>query len=180
LFHPKKKFFIYFKIEPLQSRKRTEDYYRDFEDHLNRAGLKKSNDVEPSRQLPHGALAGIFTGRENRLGPIMAEVIAFTKDTNGYSLVCICKKDDFTEFQSLAESISMSLNFISQEEATELEPACMRIHEVETGETWEGITEKYFSSSKGMNKLADYNGLEISQDLTAGDLLKIPPALHIR
>lgn len=179
-FHPQKKFFTYFNIEPLQPRKRTEDYYRDFENYLNRAGLKKNKDVEPDRQLPHGALAGVFTGSESSLGPIMAEAIAFTKDANGYSLTCICKKDDFTEFQPLAESIGMSLKFISQEEAAKLEPERMRIHKVKTGETWKGITSKYFGSSMGMNKLADYNGLKISQDLSAGDFLKIPPTLHIR
>ena len=179
-FHPKKKFFSYFKIEPLQSRKTTEEYFQDFEDYLNRAGLKKSKDIEPGRQLPHGALAGIYTGRERRLGSIMAVAIAFTKEANGYSLICLCKKDDFTEFQPLAESMGMSLKFISQEEADKLEPARMRVHEVEAGETWEDITEKYFGSSTGMNKLADYNGLETSQDLIVGDLLKIPPALNIR
>ena len=45
-------------------------------------------------------------------------------------------------------------------------------------DTRESITEKYFAS-RGAAKLADYNGYEVSQNLTAGDLLKIPTTLHI-
>lgn len=53
-------------------------------------------------------------------------------------------------------------------------------HEIKRGDTWESITGKYFGSSTEMNKLADFNGYEAPLDLTVGDLLKIPPTLHIR
>jgi nucleoid-associated protein YgaU len=56
----------------------------------------------------------------------------------------------------------------------------MKIHEIKKGDTWESIAEKYFGTSSGMAKLADYNGYEGSSHLAAGDLLKIPPTLHIR
>ena len=108
----------------------------------------------------------------------MAEGIAFVKGAMGYSFVGSSKRDDFEAFQSAFESMIESLRFISPKEASELEPPRMRIHEVETGETWASVTEKYFPSSQGKEKLAEYNGLETSQELTSGFLLKIPPSLR--
>ena len=108
----------------------------------------------------------------------MAEGIAFVKGAHGYSLVGSSKKDDFEKFQPLVESMIDSLQFIAQKEADALKPPRLRIHKVESGETWVIITKKYFGSSQGMGKLAEYNGLEVSQDPNPGMILKIPPSLR--
>ncbi len=178
--HPKKSYIVYLNIEPLQNRMDSAKYFRNFEDRLKRLGLKKIKDIETGKRLPHGALASVFNGHERKMGDITVEAIAFTKDTNGFSMMCVCKNTDFNDFQSLAETMARSFKFISREEASKIEPARMKIHEIKKGDTWESIAEKYFGTSSGMAKLADYNGYEGSSHLAAGDLLKIPPTLHIR
>ena len=176
--HPKKEFDGLLNIEPLQVQKSTQEYFQDFEQQMKQFGLRKAKEVPTRRALRHGALAGIYSGHDQTRGPIMAEGIAFVKGPNGYYFIGSSKKDDFEAFQPLLESMIESLQFISQKEASELEPPRLRIHEVETGETWASVTEKYFPSSQGMGKLAEYNGLEISPELTPGFLLKIPPSLR--
>ena len=178
--HPKKSYIVYLNIEPLQNRMGSAKYFRNFEDRLKRLGLKKIKDIETKKKIPHGALASVFSGHERKMGAITVEAIAFTKDKNGFSMMCVCKNTDFNDFQSLAETMARSFKFISQEEASKIEPARMKIHEIKKGDIWESISEKYFGTSSGMAKLADYNGYEGSSHLTAGDLLKIPPTLHIR
>jgi len=52
-----------------------------------------------------------------------------------------------------------SFTFISQKEATDVQPGRLKVHEVKRGETWDSIMEKYFGSSQGKEKLVEYNGL---------------------
>lgn len=176
--HPKKGFYAFFDIEPLRIHKTTAEYFRDFEKRVKQRGLRKVKSLTTNRILRHDALIGIYKGYDRKRDSIMAEGIAFVKGTNGYSLIGSSKKDDFEEFQPLVESMIESLQFISQREASELKPSRLRIHKVENGETWASITEKYFNSSFGMEKLAEYNGLEASQEPSPGILLKIPPSLR--
>lgn len=178
--HTQKGFLVYLNVEPLQTPKSTTDYFKDFENDLKRLGLKRIVDFITSQKLPHGALAGVFSGYSRNMGAIMVEGIAFTKDANAFSLICFCKEKDFKEFQPHAESMAESIAFISQAEAATIKPARIRVHEVKKGETWESITKEYFSSSKEMGKLAEYNGFEVSDHLNAGTLLKIPPSLRIQ
>ncbi len=178
--HLKKEFMVYFNIEPLRTSMSTADYFKDFETHLRKLNLKKIKDFENPQRLAHGAQAGVFTGDDGRMGAVMAEGVAFVRDTNGFNLIALCKKNDFKEFQPIVESMANSISFISQKESSSLEPPRLKIHKVKPGETWESITKKYFTSTKGMTKLAEYNGLEASQELLAGALLKIPPSLRIQ
>jgi len=110
----------------------------------------------------------------------MVEGIAFTKGTTGFSLIGICRKEDFKGFQPLVESMAESIRFISYKEAANIKPARLKVHEVKKGETWASITKKHFASSKDMGSLAEYNGFDASEKLTVGTLLKIPPTLHIQ
>jgi len=176
--HSKKDFFAFFDIEPLRIHKTTGEYFKDFEKRLKQRGLRKVKGVTINRVLGHGALIGIYKGYDRNRGSIMAAGIAFVKGANGYSLIGSSKKGDFEEFQPLVESMMDSLWFISQREAAELKPSRLRIHKVEKGETWAIITQKYFNSSLGMEKLAEYNGLEASQEPPPDTLLKIPPSLR--
>ncbi|MFH0811360.1 MAG: M48 family metalloprotease [Pseudomonadota bacterium] len=176
---PKKEFYVFFDIEPLRIQKTTEEYFRDFEKRLHQLGLSKVKGLTSHRGLRHGALTGIYTGYDRNRGSITAEGIAFVGGTNGYTLVGSSRDADFKEFQPLVESMLASFQFISQPEASELKPSRLRIHEVKPGETWATITQTYFHSSEGKAKLAEYNGFEVSQGLTAGILLKIPPSLRL-
>jgi predicted Zn-dependent protease len=142
--------------------------------------LKKIESFKTIGKLPHGALASAFYTYDSNAGAIMVEGIAFTESTTGFSLVGICRKEDFKGFQPLIESMAESIKFISHKEAADIKPARLRVHEVKKGETWASITKKYFASSKEMARLAEYNGFEASEKLTVGTLLKIPPTLHIR
>lgn len=178
--HPQKAYIVYLSIEPLRDRMDSPTYFRDFEDRLIRIGFKKIDNIETEKELPNNALASVFKGYERKMGPIFAEAIAFTKGTNGFSMTCVCKQNDFEDFQRLAEAMAKSFQFISQEKASKIEPARMKIHEIKPGDTWNSIAKKYFKSSKGIDKLADYNGYDKSHNLIVGDLLKIPPTLHIR
>jgi predicted Zn-dependent protease len=177
--HPKKEFDGFFNIEPLQFKKSTQEYFQEFEQKIKRFGLRKEKEM-PSmhRTFRHGALAGMYSGYDRLRGPILAEGIAFVKGTMGYYFIGSGKKDDFEALQLLLESMIESLRFISPKEASELEPPRLRIHEVKTGETWASVMEEYFPSSQGEEKLAEYNGLAPSQELTSGLLLKIPPSLR--
>ena len=73
-----------------------------------------------------------------------------------------------------------SLDFISKEEVAGLKPPRLRVHKVEQGETWAGITDKYFGPHEGSDKLAEYNGFESTIEPAIGILIKIPPSLHVR
>ncbi|MBW1851305.1 MAG: M48 family metalloprotease [Deltaproteobacteria bacterium] len=177
---PQKKFLAYLNIEPLKAHMNTADYFNDFENRLKKKGLKKIKDFKISRKFHHGALAGVFTGYDSNRGAIMAEGIAFVKGTYGFSLIGFCKKENFKDFQPIAESMAESIKFMSQKQASGIKPARLRVHKVKRGETWATITKKYFGSHEDMGKLAEYNGFEISKNLTADTLLKIPPSLRIR
>ncbi|RLA93509.1 MAG: hypothetical protein DRG25_04400 [Deltaproteobacteria bacterium] len=176
--NPKKKFYAYFNVEPLRMRQPTKDYFKHFEKRVHQLGLRKVKRLKIKRVLRHGALIGIYSGYDQEMGSILSEGIAFAKDANGYFLIGVCKKADFEEFQPLVESMVESLRFISQEEANKLKPPRLRIHKVRRGETWASITKKYFNSSAGMERLAEYNGFEVSQEPLPGTLLKIPPSLR--
>ncbi len=175
---PKKDFYVYFNVEPLRVPLSSDDYFRVFEDKLKRSGLQKEGST--SRALKHSGLMGTYKGSSSQLGAIKAVAFAFTKEANGYSLVGICKSADFSAFRPLAESMTNNLAFISSAEALKLQPGRLKIHEVKSGETWDGITAKYFGSSQGKNKLAEYNGLEVTQNPSPGMLVKIPPSLHFQ
>jgi len=178
--NPGKGFLVNLNIEPLQARRSTANYFIVFESNLKRLGLKKIESFKTIGKLPHGALASSFYRYDSNAGAIMVEGIAFTKGTTGFSLIGICRKEDFKGFQPLVESMAESIRFISYKEAANIKPARLKVHEVKKGETWASITKKHFASSKDMGSLAEYNGFEASEKLTVGTLLKIPPTLHIQ
>jgi predicted Zn-dependent protease len=175
---PKKDLYVILDIEPLRIRKTSEEYFGDFENKLGKSGLKKEG--QTSRGFKQGALQGTYKGSSGSLGAIQGVGFAFVNDVNGYSLLGISKTADFQTFFPLVESMIQSLAFISQKEAVDLQPARLRIHEVKGGETWDSIMQKYFSTSQGKEKLAEYNGLVVNQNPTPGILLKIPPTLHFQ
>jgi len=175
---PKKDFYVYFDIEPLRFPVTSEEYFREFESKLKKRGLQKEGITSP--RLKHNALMGTYRGSSSQLGAVKAIAITFTQEANGYSLVGICKSADFSTFRPLVESMSESLTFISSQEALQLQPGRLKIHEVKTGETWDSIAEKYFGNPQEKNKLAEYNGLEVKENPSAGVLLKIPPTLHFQ
>jgi len=111
----------------------SEEYFRDFENRLEKNGLKK--DGETSSNAKHGARMGTYKGSSGSLGAIQAEAIAFVNDANGYSLLGISKAADFGTFRPLMDPMIQSLTFISQKEATDLQPGRLRVHEVKGGET---------------------------------------------
>lgn len=175
---PEREFDGFFTIDPLPFQKSTQEYFQDFEKQIKRFGLKREKETPTHRTLRHGALAAVYSGHDQTRGPILAQGIAFVKGATGYSFVGSSKKEDFEVFQPLLESMIESLRFISQKEASELEPPRLRIHEVKKGETWASVTEKYFNSSRGKEALAEYNGFVPSHNPAAGILIKIPPSLR--
>jgi predicted Zn-dependent protease len=175
---PKKDLYVMFNVEPLRTQKTSEDYFRDFEKKLGQRGLKK--DGTTSSNTKYGGGIGAYKGSSDSLGAIKGVGFAFVNDINGYSLLGISKTADFQTFRPLVESMVQSLTFISQKEAADLQPARLKVHEVKGGETWESIMKKYFSTSEGKEKLAEYNGLLVNQNPAAGILLKIPPTLHFQ
>jgi len=175
---PKKDFYAIFNIEPLRIQMTSEEYFRDFENRLEKNGLKK--DGETSSNVKHGARMGTYKGSSGSLGAIQAEAIAFVNDSNGYSLLGISKAADFGTFRPFMDPMIQSLTFISQKEATDLQPGRLRVHEVKGSETWDNIMQKYFSTSQGKEKLAEFNGLVVNQNPAPGILLKIPPTLHFQ
>ncbi len=177
-YHPKQEFYVYFNIEPLRTRKTTAAYFADFEKRLIRLGLKKTSGYTGNQVLHHGALWAVYEGYDQQRGALLAEGVAFTKGTLGYSLLGFSKKSDFVKFRPEIESMIGSLQFISQNEASQIQPPRLRIHEVVKGETWASITQQYFNASREMKKLAEYNGFEVSRDPTPGTLIKIPPSLR--
>lgn len=178
--NPKKDFYALFGIEPLRIRKNTAQYFRDFERRVENLGLRKVGGLTKHRALKHGALSGIYTGYDERMGNILAEGIAFVKGSDGYFWIGFSKDEDFKDFQVLAESMIQSLQFISRKEASQLTPPRLQVHKVAKGETWAKITKRYFGTSRGTEKLAAYNGLQPTQEPPAGILLKIPPTLRFR
>jgi predicted Zn-dependent protease len=175
---PKKELLVSFDIEPLRVVKSTSEYFRDFEKRLESFGLKKVEGAATGGTLGQGALSSVYQGYDEKRGSIAVAGMAFVKGVNGYSLIGSSKREDFGELQYVAESMMNSIQFMSQKEASELKPPRIRIHRVGGGETWTGITQKYFGSPQGTEKLAEYNGLEILQNPPPGALLKIPPSLR--
>ena len=171
--HPKKEFYALFNIEQLQTRKTTAEYFKNFENQIKKAGLTKIKDVTANRPLRHGAIIGVYAGSDK--GGVG---IAFSKGANGYSLIGFSKKADLEEFQPVVESMIEGLQFISEKEAAQLEPPRLQIHKVKQNDTWDSITKKYFKTTSGKEKLAEYNGLEASRGPCSGILLKIPPSLR--
>ena len=175
---PKKNFYVFFNIEPLRTKKTSEEYFQGFENALAESGLKK--DSKTYWGLKHGAGMSTFKGTDGSLGAIQAEAIAFVNNVDGYSLLGISKEADFGSFRSLVESMIQTLTFISQGEASGVQPGRLRVHEVKGVETWDSIMQKYFSTSQGKEKLAEYNGLVVNKNPAPGILLKIPPTLHFQ
>ena len=175
--NPKKKFVAYFGIEPLRIRTATADYFEGFNRQLKRFGLRKAKGTSTDRRLAHGALMSVYSGYDKSGKAIMVEGIAFVEGANGYSLIGFSKKGDFEEFQTQLELMLESLQFIPQREADQFKPPRLRIHKVEKGDTWESVAEKYFTSSEGKEKLAEYNGFADIQEPKPGILIKIPPSL---
>jgi len=173
-------YLVYFNVEQLQKNLTSASYFEKYEKQLIGLGLKKNPELKTSARLPHGALAGIYSGRDSNNGNIVVETIAFVKGTNGFSLLCISKEQDFKNFQPMAESMAEGIIFISQEESANIHPDRLRVHKVEKGETWALITQRYFGSSQDMARLAEYNGFENLEEATVGTLLKIPPSFHTR
>ncbi|SPD73589.1 putative Peptidase M48, Ste24p [uncultured Desulfobacterium sp.] len=176
---PKKGMEVYLGIEPLQKIKTTTEFFSDFEKRLEKAGLKKKTGIDGSRNLSNGALSSILSGYDSRAGSVMAEAIAFVKETNGFSMIGLSKEDNFKNFQPVMEAMANSISFISQEKANTLGPSRLKVHKVERGETWEDITKRYFSSPDQKDRLAEYNGYKVSQDPEPGTLIKIPPSLRV-
>jgi Putative Zn-dependent protease len=114
------------------------------------------------------------------MGAVKGEGFAFVKDVNGYAVLGICKQADFETFRPQVESMIQSFAFISQKEAVDLQPGRLKVHEVKGGETWDSIMKKYFNTSQGKEKLAEYNGFTVNQNPQPGILLKIPPTLHFQ
>jgi len=177
-FEPKKQFYAFFNIEPLRYQKTSAQYFRDVDQKIIQLGGKKVSWPSTGRSLSHGALTGVYGAYDQNSGPVMLEGIAFAREANGYSLIGISKQGDFRNFQPIVESIMDSLRFISQEEASKLDPPRLKVHEVARGETWSSITRKYFGTSSEWEKLASYNGFDNEEDLIPGTLLKIPPSLQ--
>ena len=108
----------------------------------------------------------------------MVYLMAFTRGDNGFYILGMGKEEGFKELQPRFESMVRGLRFIPEKEASGISPPLMRIHKVSAGETWEGITLRYYKSSQDKKKLAEYNGLDAERDPVPGLLLKIPPSLR--
>jgi len=176
----KKQFIAFFNIEPLRTRKTAREYFKDFDEKIRRMGLKREIAPESDRVLRHNALSGLYKGTNRSGDTISAESIVFVKGTNGFSFFGYCKKSDFGKLRPALESMIKDLYFISEKEVSEFQPPRLHIHRVKRGETWTGIAKKYYKSSSGTKKLAEYNGFDVSQTLRSGILLKIPPSLRFR
>ncbi|MBN2467855.1 MAG: M48 family metalloprotease [Deltaproteobacteria bacterium] len=174
----KKDYSAYFDIEPLQTRKTVEEYSKDFEQKLRRAGLRQEKTYATNELLPHGAKTTVYSGYDGSRGAIMVEGAVFVSGANGYSLIGSSKREDFDEFRPLLESMVANLRFISQQEANQLQPPRLQIHTVEKGESWGSLTQKYFGVTEEKAKLAEYNGFEVSQVPPPGTLIKVPPSLR--
>lgn len=177
---PKKGCYVFFDIEALRSKRTSEQYFREFEAKVNQLGARKIEGLSRNRALNHGALYGVYGGYTENRGPVLLEGIAFARGSYGYSLLGFSKQEDFKTLQPAIESMINGLRFISQAEASQLEPPRLQIHKVIQGETWSGITRKYFGSSGEWQILAAYNGFDSEGDLSPGTLLKIPPSLRFK
>jgi Putative Zn-dependent protease len=175
---PKKDLYVMFNIEPLRTQQTSEEYFNDFENKLGKRGLKKEG--QTASGFAQGALKGTFKGSSSSMGAVKGEGFAFVKDVNGYAVLGICKLADFETFRPQVESMIQSFAFISQKEAVDLQPGRLKVHEVKGGETWDSIMKKYFNTSQGKEKLAEYNGFTVNQNPQPGILLKIPPTLHFQ
>ncbi len=177
-FDAKKESFVYFDIQALQRQKATETYFNELSDLLIKQGLKKTTKSSEAKSLSHGAITGLYQGQSRNLGDVKAQLLAFTKENNGFSMFGIGKEESFEKLQPLFESMMNGLNFISTQEASKIDPPRMRVHEVSAGETWDKIAIRYFKSSNEKTKLAEYNGLDIDIEPAPGTLLKIPPSMR--
>ena len=178
-FDAKKESLAYFDVQALRKRKTTKEYFDELSGLIEKKGLNNSPDsLNRAESLSHGALAGIFKGRSSGLGSVKAQLIAFTREDSGFSILGLGKLESFEELQPLFESMINGMSFISQQEASKISPPRMRIHTVSAGDTWDSITSRYFKSSKEKDKLAEYNGLKVENDPAPGLLLKIPPSLR--
>jgi len=177
---PKKGFYAFFDIEALRSKKTSAQYFREFESKINQFGARKIEGLSKKRALKHGALSGVYGAYDQSSGPVLLEGLAFARGAYGYSLLGISKQEDFKTLQPAIESIMNGLRFISRGQAAQLDPPRLRIQKVVRGETWSGITRKYFGTSREWKKLAAYNGFETEGGLSQGTLLKIPPSLRFK
>ncbi len=176
--HPKDNLVVFFNVKPLNPPLSTAAYFDKLEKQLLEQGFKKKTKTTANRRLTNGALSATYVGMDESMNRYMAEGIAFVKGGKGYSFFCLSAEKAFAAFQPVAESLAGSIRFISPAEANAIQPDRLRIHRVSQRDTWAGVTKKYFGSSQGMNKLADYNGFTVSDPLFAGMLLKIPPKLE--
>jgi len=175
----KKESFAYFNIQALRKQKTGQDFFNEVSNSLIGKGFKKVSDPYASKKLANGARAGLYEGTSGS-NAVSAILFAFTKDNNGYSITGTGKKESFGKIQPLIEDMANKLRFLSQNEANEISPPRMKIHEVSAGDTWDKIMKKYFKTTADKKKLAEYNGMTDDQEPAAGTVLKIPPTLRIK
>jgi predicted Zn-dependent protease len=181
VFHrPDKKFYAFLDIEPLRIKKSSLTYFNDLAMSLERLGFAMTPGPDPTQKLPHGAVRGVFKGHNRQGEGVMMETIVFVKDDNGFSMTCSSKETDFKSLRTVFERMFNSLRFITEKEALELSPPRVRIHKVSKGDTWLKIARAYYKTSSGVKKIAEYNGLDVSNNPVPGTLLKIPPALRFK
>jgi predicted Zn-dependent protease len=180
IYDEKKISFAYFDVQPLRERKTSDTFFNELSRILSNQGLNKVSGPSDNKEYSHGAIAGIYEGNSGSSGPVVAQLIAFTKEGSGYYIFGITKKEEFEKLQPQFESMINDLRFMSSQESSKIDPPRMRIHSVSAGETWDSITGRYFKTTNEKKKLAEYNGLEIDEDPAPGLLLKIPPSLRFQ
>ena len=176
-FDTKKEMFAYFDIQALRKIKPTGEYYNELAELLEKKGLKKVPGSFNPGKLSHGAISGMFYGSSSSSGPVAAQLTAFTKEDKGYYILGLGKKELIEKNLTLFQSMINGMEFISQTEASKIDPPRMRIYKVSKGDTWEKITRNFYNSARDKGKLAGYNGLDDQTQPEPGILLKIPPTL---
>lgn len=171
----KKETFALLNIEPLQKRMSTEDFYIDLSERLESQGFRSEPSLQDDAKSPHGARTGLFRGSQKN-----ALLMAFVKGNNGFSILGIGPAQSFDDTRPLLNSMLQGFIFLSPENAAQLAPPRLRIHNVVAGDTWDKIIATYYQTPQDPKKLAEYNGLTTETPLSPGILLKIPPTLRFR
>ena len=174
----KNKAYILFNIEPLKKIVSTAEYFNTVVTALESKGLKKDAASGSLKKINHGAMSASFAGNTDS-GPIGVILAGFVKGDLGYTFMEVREKSSTNSNAILADMVN-GLEFMSQADASKIEPARMRVHQVKKGETWDSITKMYYGKDDDKSKLAEYNGFNVSVVPAPGVLLKISPTLKFK
>ena len=104
-------------------------------------------------------------------------VLTFTKGDIYYALIYTYLPQVFADYDDIFDSLIDKFDFMSTEVAQGITEDRLQIYRAKTGDTWDGLTQKFYNDPKLDKKLQIFNGKEA---VIEDQVIKIPPLKYLK